>query len=237
MLNRTGIEMALATSEFAESIAALSQADLSKQLCHALERLADIGRRGRDVHEENAKSDVRTIMTTCEPSPLVLLDRRDCVADMFLSSGDEYIRLIASVRVSFNTPRHLDRFLQYSLWIFPFFSWHSPLASRSTSPGRPSRPMPAVCAPPSRGIAPPTAFRKNAWAWRSRSSQRFVSPPLSHALRSRPDGEEQHRRRGEARRPRASSSRCRGCARASTSGSRRSGSRTSRRAWRNSWKG
>ena len=58
--------LAIATSDFAEAIASLAASDLSKQLSHALERLADIGRRSRDVHEDNAKGDVRTFMSTGE---------------------------------------------------------------------------------------------------------------------------------------------------------------------------
>ncbi|KAL7415878.1 Vps5 C terminal like-domain-containing protein, partial [Mrakia frigida] len=79
LVSKQRLDLAVATSDFAEAIASLAASDLSKQLSHALERLADIGRRSRDVHEDNAKGDVRTFMTT----------------------ADEYIRLIASVRLAF----------------------------------------------------------------------------------------------------------------------------------------
>nr|AOR51868.1 membrane coat complex retromer subunit VPS5/SNX1 [Phaffia rhodozyma] len=79
LVSKQRLDMATAVSEFADTVSGLAVCDLSQQLSHALERFADIGRRVRDLQEENAKGDVVTFMTT----------------------SDEYIRLIASVRLAF----------------------------------------------------------------------------------------------------------------------------------------
>lgn len=93
----------MATTDFSEAISALAGADLSEPLAHALERFAEIARKSRDVQEENAKGDVRTFMGTGaflqatieQPSNLRGL------IDLLPPSADEYIRLIASVRLAF----------------------------------------------------------------------------------------------------------------------------------------
>jgi hypothetical protein len=104
-------DLATATSDFADTLSALSICDLNQSLSDSLERFADIGRRSRDVHEENAKNDVRTFMSagSSSPPPLssCLLTSRKIIQIAHMSVlpllvADEYIRLIASVRVRFS---------------------------------------------------------------------------------------------------------------------------------------
>lgn len=67
------IDLASTVSDFADSISSLAGCDLSKQLSHALDRFADIGRKIKDVQEENAKGDVVTFMTTCKHDAVLIL--------------------------------------------------------------------------------------------------------------------------------------------------------------------
>ncbi|KAG9017162.1 Vacuolar protein sorting-associated protein 5 [Tulasnella sp. 427] len=74
-------DFAIAISEFADTIAALSLSDLSKQLTQSLSMLAEVERLYKDMQETQGKDDIITIMGT----------------------ADEYSRLINSVRLSFNS--------------------------------------------------------------------------------------------------------------------------------------
>ncbi|KAG9045925.1 Vacuolar protein sorting-associated protein 5 [Tulasnella sp. UAMH 9824] len=74
-------EFAVAISEFADTIAALSLSDLSKQLTQSLSSLAEVERLYKDMQETQGKDDIITIMGT----------------------ADEYGRLINSVRLAFNS--------------------------------------------------------------------------------------------------------------------------------------
>lgn len=68
-------------ADFADGIALLADSDLGSSLSSALARLADLAKQEKEAYEEQAKADVVHIM----------------------SSADEYLRLIASVRVSYIT--------------------------------------------------------------------------------------------------------------------------------------
>lgn len=64
-------------ADFADAITLLADSDLGSALSSALARLADLARQEKDAQEEQAKADVVHVMST----------------------ADEYLRLIASVRV------------------------------------------------------------------------------------------------------------------------------------------
>ncbi|KAG8934004.1 Vacuolar protein sorting-associated protein 5, partial [Tulasnella sp. 408] len=79
--NDLALEFAVTVSEFADTIAALSLSDLSKQLTQSLSSLAEVERLYKDMQETQGKDDIITIMGT----------------------ADEYGRLINSVRLAFNS--------------------------------------------------------------------------------------------------------------------------------------
>jgi len=74
-------EFAVALSEFADTIAALSVSDLSKQLTSSLSVLTDVERLYKDLQDGQVKDDMVTVM----------------------GAADEYSRLISSVRLAFNS--------------------------------------------------------------------------------------------------------------------------------------
>ncbi|KAM6497135.1 Vps5 C terminal like domain containing protein [Amanita muscaria] len=74
-------EVALAAGEFAQSIADIAEADISQHLSASLAGLADIERKYQELQNAQAEQDMVT----------------------FMSTADEYTRLIGSVRSAFNS--------------------------------------------------------------------------------------------------------------------------------------
>ncbi|EJD07710.1 uncharacterized protein FOMMEDRAFT_101108 [Fomitiporia mediterranea MF3/22] len=74
-------DLAIATGEFAIAVRELSESDLSKQLCHSLSVLSEAERKAQDLQHVQAQEDTMTFMTTAE----------------------EYARVINSVRMAFNS--------------------------------------------------------------------------------------------------------------------------------------
>lgn len=58
------LDFTVAVGEFADTIAALSVSDLSKQLTNSLSVLADVERLYKDLQDSQAKDDMMTIMGT-----------------------------------------------------------------------------------------------------------------------------------------------------------------------------
>jgi len=74
-------ELAAAMGEFAQTVADLSACDIDKQLAHALAAIADVERQAQQLQTTQSDQDVVT----------------------FMSTVDEYARLINSVRLAFNS--------------------------------------------------------------------------------------------------------------------------------------
>lgn len=70
-------EIITAISEFADAVSILGSSDLSKQLSNSLIVLADVERKGKELMEQQSRHDLETVLGTVE----------------------EYLRLIASIRV------------------------------------------------------------------------------------------------------------------------------------------
>ncbi|CAE6359297.1 unnamed protein product [Rhizoctonia solani] len=78
-VSKNQAEVAAATGEFAETLAVLSNSDLSKQLSQSLATLADVQKKARKLEEEQSQDDIILLMGIV----------------------DEYIRLIGSIRLTF----------------------------------------------------------------------------------------------------------------------------------------
>lgn len=72
------VELVGATGELLDAVTELSECDLATDLTTALQRLAELTRREREIMEENARGEIEHVLSLC----------------------DEYIRLIGSIRVS-----------------------------------------------------------------------------------------------------------------------------------------
>ncbi|KAG8880932.1 Vacuolar protein sorting-associated protein 5 [Tulasnella sp. 331] len=81
LVSKQRAEFAVSVSEFADTVAALSVSDLSKQLTSSLVVLADVERLYKDLQDTQVRDDMVTVMGT----------------------ADEYSRLISSVRLAFNS--------------------------------------------------------------------------------------------------------------------------------------
>ncbi|KAG8980074.1 Vacuolar protein sorting-associated protein 5 [Tulasnella sp. JGI-2019a] len=81
LVSKQRADFAVSVSEFADTVAALSVSDLSKQLTSSLVVLADVERLYKDLQDTQVKDDMVTVMGT----------------------ADEYSRLISSVRLAFNS--------------------------------------------------------------------------------------------------------------------------------------
>jgi sorting nexin-1/2 len=77
--SKARLELAVSMGDFAASTTDLAESDLGSAMCAALARLADLARQEKEVHEEQAKGDVMTL----------------------LNMSDEYVRFIGSVRLAF----------------------------------------------------------------------------------------------------------------------------------------
>ncbi|KAH8108328.1 Vps5 C terminal like-domain-containing protein [Phellopilus nigrolimitatus] len=78
-VSRQRAELANATGEFAIAIGELSGSDLSKQLSHSLNAMSDVGKKAQDLQHMQAQEDTIAFMSTAE----------------------EYARIINSVRMAF----------------------------------------------------------------------------------------------------------------------------------------
>ncbi|TFK29709.1 protein transporter [Coprinopsis marcescibilis] len=82
-------DIAIATGDFAQTVADLSSSDVGKQLSHALAELAEVQRKAQELQNTQAEQDMSTLMATT----------------------DEYARLINSVRAAFSS-----RIRVYNAW-------------------------------------------------------------------------------------------------------------------------
>jgi sorting nexin-1/2 len=57
-------EIAVATGEFAQAIAELSECDLGKPLSDSLSMLSEVEKKSQDTHQAQAQDDVTTFMST-----------------------------------------------------------------------------------------------------------------------------------------------------------------------------
>ena len=71
-------DVSSATGDFAQTVADLASSDIGKSLAHSLSELAEIERKAQEIESAQAQADLVT----------------------FMSTADEYARLISSVRVS-----------------------------------------------------------------------------------------------------------------------------------------
>lgn len=67
-------EVALATQEFSDTIAALGSSDLSKQLSLSLNALAEVERKSKELQDAQTKSDVVSVLGTGWQLPFLHLD-------------------------------------------------------------------------------------------------------------------------------------------------------------------
>jgi sorting nexin-1/2 len=77
--SKARLELAVQMGDYAISMTDLGESDLGSAMCAALARLSDLAKREKEVHEEQAKGDVMTL----------------------LNMSDEYVRFIGSVRLAF----------------------------------------------------------------------------------------------------------------------------------------
>jgi sorting nexin-1/2 len=77
--SKARLELAVSMGDFAATTTDLAESDLGSAMCAALARLADLARQEKEVHEDQAKGDVMTL----------------------LNMSDEYVRFIGSVRLAF----------------------------------------------------------------------------------------------------------------------------------------
>jgi len=77
--SKSRLELSVTMGDYAASMTDLAESDLGSGMCAALARLSDLARQEKEVHEEQAKGDVMTL----------------------LNMADEYVRFIGSVRLAF----------------------------------------------------------------------------------------------------------------------------------------
>lgn len=86
------LEFAVSLSEFADTIAALSVSDLSKQLTSTLSVLADVERLYKDLQDSQVKDDMVTVMgagTLAHPVTRPLTIRTNSLLQL-MSTADSY---------------------------------------------------------------------------------------------------------------------------------------------------